>query len=375
MIAADDTLALWTSLLALAAAGFWFDRTRLGGRLSGVVLILVAGLVLSNLNVLPMAAPVYDHVWTYLVPLAIPLLLVQANLALIVRESGPTLLAFLLAALATLAGVLLGIWLVPLGPETAKLAGIFAATYIGGSVNFAAVASMLALGDDAVLAASLAADNLGGTLYLIVLMVLPSLAILRRFLGDRELRSEGQDRVSTSAPAVPFSPTGVAMALALSGAIVLLSRALAASVGLAPSYILLVATALTVALATLVPRLPSRLPGAYELGTLMMYLLFGTIGAGADLSALLTHAPQIMAFVAIILTTHLCLIILLGRLFRLTVAELVIASNAAVMGPAPAAALAGARGWRPLVTPAVLCGVLGYALANFIGTALAAFLG
>ena len=59
---------------------------------------------------------------------------------------------------------------------------------------------------------------------------------------------------------------------------------------------------------------------------------------------------------------------LLGRVLRLSIPELVIASNAAVLGATTAPALAAAKGWRDLVTPAVLVGVLGYALGTFIGT-------
>ena len=43
---------------------------------------------------LPTQAPIYDVTWTYLVPLAIPLLLLRADLRRILREAGPTLVAF-----------------------------------------------------------------------------------------------------------------------------------------------------------------------------------------------------------------------------------------------------------------------------------------
>jgi uncharacterized membrane protein len=55
---------------------------------------------------------------------------------------------------------------------------------------------------------------------------------------------------------------------------------------------------------------------------------------------------------------------------RLTLPELIIASNAAVLGATTAPALAAARGWHDLVTPGVLVGVLGYALGTFAGTAI-----
>ena len=46
-------------------------------------------------------------------------------------------------------------------------------------------------------------------------------------------------------------------------------------------------------------------------------------------------------------------------------AESSLASSAAIGGPATAAALAKANGWSSLVTPSLLVGNLGYAVATF----------
>ena len=51
-------------------------------------------------------------------------------------------------------------------------------------------------------------------------------------------------------------------------------------------------------------------------------------------------------------------------------AELIIASNANIGGPTTAAAMASSKQWNKLVTPAILCGTLGYVIATFIGVAL-----
>lgn len=367
LISADDTIALGAALFALAAAGFAVERTAFGRHVSGVVVVLASALALSNLGVLPKAARAYDLVWDYLVPLAIPLLLFNANLVVIIRESGRTLLAFAAASAATLAGIYVGVTLVPLGSWRDEIAGVFSATYIGGSVNFAAVSQILSFSDPELLTASVAADNLAGTIYLIVLTTLPSIALLRRWYGEE---TNAATIGAVKVPVFSLAPDRLLAALALSAAVVAVSGSLAGLID-HPEFTLLFVTAITVALATTLPRAIARLTGGYELGTAAMYIFFGTIGAGADLTALMGDAPEVLAFAAVILVVHLAVVLGLGRLLRVGLPEILVGSNAAVMGPATASALAGAKGWHHLVTPGILCGVLGYAIANFIGVFVA----
>jgi uncharacterized membrane protein len=50
-----------------------------------------------------------------------------------------------------------------------------------------------------------------------------------------------------------------------------------------------------------------------------------------------------------------------------------VASSAAIGGPATAVALAQANGWKSLIAPSLLVGNLGYAIATFCGIAFHAF--
>ena len=114
LISPDDHWWLWTVLIAAGAFGLWAERTRWGSRVSGAVVAIGATMVLSNAGVIPVQAPAYDVVWSYLVPLAIPLLLLRADLKRILSEAGPTLLAFTAGGIGTVIGTFIAFAVVPL---------------------------------------------------------------------------------------------------------------------------------------------------------------------------------------------------------------------------------------------------------------------
>ena len=98
--------------------------------------------------------------------------------------------------------------------------------------------------------------------------------------------------------------------------------------------------------------------------------LTAAIGASVNIIVVLEFGPLLFLFAALILTVHLTFLLIAGKIFKLDLAEIVIASNANMGGPTTAAAIAVARKWKALVIPAILCGTLGYAVATFIGVAI-----
>ncbi len=374
LIHADWTFALWSALFFLAAFGFWADTTKLGRNVSGVAIILATSMALSNLGILPKAAGAYDVVWTYLVPLAIPLLLLKADLRRVISETGGMLVAFFMGALGTTFGAVLGYYILPLGAESNKLAGVFSATYIGGSMNMAAVSQSLML-DPSLATASVAADNVVGVIYLAFLALVPSLAFFRWWFKSPETDGTTDIReVTLEKTPAHLNLMHLGFAIGLSFAICASGKAMADYLGVS-SYSIMFITAITLVLANIFPHQLKKLQGDYEIGLFLMYVFFVAIGISADIAAMLDKALIIALYAAVIVVCHGVFIFGGSRFFKLDLFEVVIASNACASGPASAAALAAGKGRHDLVAPAVLLGVFGYAVANFIGVMLSTWLG
>jgi uncharacterized membrane protein len=370
LISADNHWGLWAVLFIIAAFSIWAEKSKIGSKLSAVVIAIISAFVLSNLSVIPTEAPAYDMVWSYLVPLAIPLLLFKADLRRIIGEAGPTLIAFFFGAIGTIIGTIISFTIFSLGPEGWKLAGIFCSTYIGGSMNYVATAAALKLNAGDLLTAGVAADNLVMAAYFIILFALPSAALMKR-LYSTEHDKKANNIEEDISPEEMKRPDlfNMAKALAISLSICTVGFELSDFINIQGSGILII-TAIVVILATLLPNQIGTIEGADQIGALLMQVFFVVIGASANLYVVLRVGPILFFFAAVILLFHLIFILAAGRLFRLDLAEIVIASNANIGGPTTAAAMAVARKWKDLVIPAVLCGTLGYAIATFIGVAI-----
>jgi len=363
-------------MFAIASFGLWAETNRLGRTVSGVVLALGGAMVVSNIGIIPKSADAYNVVWTYMVPMAIPMLLFKADLRRIIPETKGMLIAFFFGALGTVVGVIIGFELLSLGPEGSAISGALAASFIGGSMNYAAVGEMLEV-EKSLFLAGAAADNVIGVLYMALLALMPSLAFLRRWLPSAIIEAAEQDielEVEQREETVNLNLLHISLSLLLSLTICAAGKLLADSLEVARFSILFI-TAITVLIANLFPKAMATLEGDFEIGILMMYLFFVTVGASADIAMMLDSALIIVALVAIIVTVHLVFIITGSRLFKLDLAEVIIASNACAAGPTTAAALAASKGWKTLVTPAVMCGVFGYVVANFIGVFIGGWLG
>jgi uncharacterized membrane protein len=126
-------------------------------------------------------------------------------------------------------------------------------------------------------------------------------------------------------------------------------------------------------LATVFARPLARVNGPEEIGGYLLALFLFTMGLPADLVGVLTQAPLFFVFCGIIAVSNLTFTLVVGKLLRLQLEELLLAVNANLGGAPSAAAMAISAGWPRLVLPGLLAGIWGYVIGTPIGVMVVEF--
>ena len=390
-----DPLTL-VALIAIATGlAFWLDRNvKVMGKVGASLLAILFGAALSNTGLVPAVSPVYDAITGPVTNLAVAWLLLSINLT-DVKKAGPTMLtAFGLAVVGTALGAFVGalVFAGVFGPDMWRLAGTLTGTYSGGGLNFAAVSQAVEL-PASLFAGTAAADNLTTGLWLGVTLTLP--LWLKRWYptpipgepgatslppaptgatGTTGTRGQsGPSQLHASVISHPFDQKaplcalGVATLLATGVALLLLAELMARLIPAVPGILWLSTLALV---AGHTPWF-RKLTGAFQFGTVALHLFFVVIGIFSRVSEILVVGLEVFWLTLIIVGVHGLWTFGIGRLLKLDVGTLAVASQAAIGGPSSALAVAVGRGWQPLILPGIVVGLAGYALGNYAGIAVA----
>lgn len=399
LVGADNTWVLWAICAAGAAGAIYLEQKYTwAAKASGAIVALVMALILSNLGIIPTASPVWDTVWNYVVPLSLPLLLMQCNVRDMGKDSLRLLGIFLCGSVGTMAGALIGFAV--LGnfiPELNALAGVFTGTYIGGSVNFAALGEAFGVTGE-MLSAATVADNLLMALYFFVLVMIPGIGFFRKHYKHPhqdavESGTADSDAEGTAAAAYwgrkEMSLKDIALAVAVAFVIVAVSGIVADFLaGVIPTsnpvlsmlntlfgnMYLWIAT-ISMICATAAPGFFGEIRGTNEMGTFLIYLFFFVIGVPASIPLIVRNSPLLLVFAAIVVIVNMLFSLILGKIFKFDLEEILCASNANIGGPTTSAAMAVSKGWTKLVGPCLIVGTIGYVIGTYCGLIIGSLLG
>ena len=370
-----DPLAVVLAMAAVVFVSVWMERrVRMIRAVGSVLTAIVLGALLSNVGVLPAQSEAYGILGGMVVSLGIALILLGVDIRTVLRAGPGMLAAFALGAVGTVMGGILGGFLLAdaVGPETWKLAGQYTGTYIGGGVNMVAVGQGVETSAE-LFSAAVAADNVTTTLWMAVCLILP--ATLARFWP---VPTPGVGGETTQTAADPdsheFLETDRRVSLTDVAALVVLAFGAvwsAEQIGRLTPGVPSVLWLTTIALAAAQVPVVQRLAGGPLLGNYALHLFLAALGAQSIISEILRVGLQVFWFTLVVIGLHGLVLFTAGRLFRLDLATLTVASQANVGGPASAMALATAKGYGDRVLPGVAVGLLGYAVGNYAGFAVA----
>jgi uncharacterized membrane protein len=376
LIAADDQWGNWMALTGLATAAQILGKTTIIGRLLGppvsAMALTFAAATVGLLN--PGGTMAAKSLQSLSLQLATPLVMLGADLRDAISRCGPLLVSFGMASVGTVLACLVG-WKLTctqlsavLGKDALVIAAALLAKNIGGGINYIAVCRCLQASDIAI-AAGLCVDNLFALVYF------PITSALANGLPDvaEERQLSKVSLASTQTSENDVSVQKITTILFLSALLLWLGEKFGGVNGALPAC-----TIFTVIFASIVPvswLVPLR-PSADTLGLVSLYLFFATAGAPGAIVAKSVRASLVplTLFLTYLYSIHGLLLFLSCYFWSHQYAafypqRLLVASSAAIGGPATAVALAKAADWKSLSVPSVLVGNLGYAIATFLGLA------
>ncbi len=381
VISANNNLAIWAVLLASSAFGVYAEKKGWIKNIAGVMYTMVITAILALIHFLPSASgdqpvPVYNFVFDYVTPMAIPLLLFSANIVKIVKESGRLIAIYLIGAVGIVIGAIISFFVVNVGPETFKVAGVFIATLVGGSVNFVAAAQTLNFSTSSLFTTTMAVDNFGIQFYLIFLFYLPFIGILKKYYP--KLKGKEDEKVEIKEGIMNAGKTdigSVTYAITIAGLVtaagVWMGGLLQQVFHTKANLNLMVITLLMTFFVSIFPKFFKKLENvAYSMGMSMLYIFLAVVGAASNLKDVFLAGPGIFFFATLTLLIQFVIIMGFGKLFKFSLEEIAIASCANVSGPTLSAPMAASFKAKNLITPAVLVGILGYIIGTFLGVSV-----
>ena len=398
LVAADDTWALMAILVFFVAVSMVLEQKYMwASKISGAIVALIFALVLSNLAIIPTNSVLYDDIiWGYAVPMGIPLLLLQCNIKNIWKETGRTLIVFLIGAAGTVVGAFVAYALLHnYIPELKAVAAMMTGSYIGGGVNFSALALEFEASGE-IIGSTTVADNLLMAIFFLVLIAVAGNKWFRKVYTHPhidEVAKNGLDSSQTQAAAYwkrkDISLKDIAINFAYCVIVVwlakLIGKGLSAVIPTSNVVLSIIntffgsqyvwITTISMLVATFGEKQVAKVNGSMEIGTFLIYLFTFVIGVPASIVQIILNTPLLLCFTLIMVVINLAFCLIGGKLIHADLEECILACNANIGGPTTAAGMAIAQGWSKLVGPIMLIGTFGYVIGTYLGILVGGILG
>ncbi|MFZ2635610.1 MAG: DUF819 family protein [Rectinemataceae bacterium] len=376
--------------LIFPAFALWLkDRKGILAKLSPIIVCYAAGLIVGNVGILPQGSmATLDLLSTAAVGLSIPLLLFSVDIRRWKELRGKTGLAFILACIAVMAVSTCAHFIFrDRIPDSAKVAGMLVGVYTGGTPNLAAIKTALGVDMTVYLAVNGADIVLSSVYFLFVLTVAQKVFghIMPAYKAPAGAGIPGPDDNAGLLPEMESATFkglfGKGFRKSIAGAAVLDVAIVAVGMGvsmLVPrewQTMTAILAVTTLSLASSMSKRVRSIPGTFAAGEYVLYVFCLAVGAMGDFRVLMGAAPEYFLYVALVLFGSFLLHAVLCALFKVDVDTMLVVSTATINSPPFVGLACVALKNRNLLVPGITTGIIGYAVGNYLGIALASILG
>ena len=366
-------------IFCIAPAGvLWVcKRVSFLGKIGPVPLLYILGVIIGNIGIKPEGmSTLQDIMSSAMVPLAIPMMLFGCTFRL--RETKQQLKALVTGLTAVVIAVIIGYLIFGHNiDEGAKIGGMLTGVYTGGTINLAALKTMLGVRNETYILLN-SYDMLVSFLYLTFLLTI-GIKLFRKFLPFKpdalehgsyaRVIKENQENEGDYSQL--FTKAGMKDAGRLLG-ITLLICAISGGVAmLLPESMFMVIFILmltTLGLICSFIKPIHNLKHSYNIGMYFIYIFCIVVASMADLTNLnLTGSLNLLAYLLFVVFGSLGIQALLARLFKIDADTMVIASVTFINSPPFVPMMAAAMKNRRVLVTGLTLGIIGYAVGDYIG--------
>jgi uncharacterized membrane protein len=348
-----------------------------------VVFCYGIGLVMGNIQIIPESITgIQGDIMGVSILLGIPLVLFSENVVKWAKMARTTFVSLLLGVVSVVVLVFIGFFIFRTAiPEIWKISGMMIGVYTGGTPNLAAIARALAVEEELYILTHTAELVIGALILLFLITgAKPLFGKFLRPYGDREIGLKAELDVSDFESYEGFFERKNFIGILKAFGVALIIFGLGYGITFLfegdakDTAAVLTVTTLGIA-ASLIPSI-NRIKSSFQLGMYFIYVFCIIVASKADLIALFNvENVQLMVnlllYIALVIVGSLILHALLSWIFRINVDDYIITSTALSNSPPFVPVVAAAIRNKEVVIPGMIIGVIGYAIGNYLGVAIA----
>lgn len=344
------------------------------GKIGPVLLLYILGVIIGNTGIHPEGmGTIQEILSSAMVPLAIPMMLFGCTFRF--KETKEQLKALLTGMGAVVIAVIAGYLIFGKNiEEGAKVGGLLTGVYTGGTINLAALKTMLGVKNETYILIN-SYDMLVSFLYLTFLLTV-GIRLFRKLLPfkpsaltttevkDLEMESDGNYKKMFTKDGIKEAGKTLGITIlicALSGGIALIFPQGAFMV-----VFILMLTTLGIGCSFIRPI--HNLKHSYDLGMYFIYIFCIVVASMADLTSLdLVGGLHLMGYLLFAVFGSLTIQAILARIFKIDADTMIIASVTFINSPPFVPMMVAAMKNKSVLVTGLTLGIIGYAVGNYLG--------